>query len=121
MIIIVSLNIKLGHAVVLEADLQSLHQGNVGIGFLKKKNLTERIHTRYIAGYKVWAMEVETRHLVGIAVICREDSGWQVKGETSFGLNVVNFTITAGRKGWYVVRAYVIPNNKTTCIEWFRP
>ena len=31
---------------------------------------------------------------------------------TSFETNVVNFTITEGQKHWYVVRAYVPPNDQ---------
>ena len=33
---------------------------------------------------------------------------------TIFGSNVVSFKITAGRKLWYVVGAYVPPNNQPT-------
>ena len=30
----------------------------------------------------------------------------------NFGPNVVSFTITSGKRQWYVVRAYVPPNNQ---------
>ena len=53
----------------MEGALQELHQGNVGIGFLQEKKLTEGIHTQYISGYKVWVMDAESRHRVRITIV----------------------------------------------------
>ena len=41
-------------------------------------------------------------------------SGWKVEGAMIFGPNVVSFKITAGWKFWYVVGAYVYPNDQPT-------
>ena len=95
----------------MEAALQALHQGNIGIKFLQELKLIEGIHTRYSAGYKVWAAEADIRHRGEITLVWREETGWQVESVTVFGLNMVSFTITAGQKRWYVVGAYVTPND----------
>ena len=63
-------------------------------------------------GYKVWETEVENRHWGDITIVWIGEEGWQVKGAKIFGTNVVIFTVILGRKRWYVVRAYVPPNNQ---------
>ena len=40
-----------------------------------------------------------------------EEGGWEVEGTQSFGTKVVSFTVTLGQKRWYVIGAYVPPNN----------
>ena len=60
----------------LEAALRALQQRNVGIGVLQETNLTGGIHTRYIAGHKLWATEADSRHRGGIAIVWREEAGW---------------------------------------------
>ena len=42
-----------------------------------------------------------------------EEAGWQVEGIISFSPNVVSFLFMMGLWRWYVVRAYVPPNNVT--------
>ena len=53
----------------------------------------------------------------GVAIVWREAKGWGVEGVRSFGPNVVSFIITLGRKLWYVVGAYVLPNDLPT-VNW---
>ena len=98
----------------MEAALQALQQSNVGIGVLQEINLTKEIHTRYSAGYKVWAMEAKNGHKGGIAIICQKEAGWHVECGTGFGTNVLIFQITEGQKLWYIIGAYGTPNNQTT-------
>ena len=69
---IASLNIRSGLAGGLEAALHALQQGNVDVGVLQKTNVTKGIHTRYRAGYAVWAMQEDIRHQGGVAVAWRE-------------------------------------------------
>ena len=64
--------------------------------------LTKGIHTRYNASYKVRVLESESKHQVRFYKVWREDKGWQVRGVTRFGSNVVIFKIMVGRKQWYV-------------------
>ena len=40
--------------------------------------------------------------------------GWQVEGMVNYGPNVVSFVLIAGRRRWYVVGAYMQPNNALT-------
>ena len=41
-------------------------------------------------------------------------TGWQVEGISNYGPNVVSFLLTTGRRRWYVVGAYVPPNDAST-------
>ena len=59
---IASLNIRSGRVGGMEEALRDFHQGNVNVGVLQEAKLTRRIHTRYRAGYSVWATHVESRH-----------------------------------------------------------
>ena len=62
-------------------------------------------------GYNVWDTEVESRHRGGVAVVWIVATGWQVENTARFVPNVVNFLLTLGARRWYVMRAYVLPNN----------
>ena len=88
-----------------------LHQGNIGIGVLQEMKIPGKFHTQLSLGYRVWATEVKSWHWGGIDIAWREDGGWEVEGSRSFGLNKISFIVTSGQKCWYVVRAYVPPNN----------
>ena len=57
-------------------------------------------------------MEANIRNRGGIAIIWKEDAGFQAKGAERFRPNVISFKITAGRKLWYVVGANMPPNNQ---------
>ena len=64
-----SLNIRLEDVGGLEAALQALQKGNIGIRVLQEINITKEIHTRYSTGHKVCAMDAEIRHRVRIAIV----------------------------------------------------
>ena len=53
---------------MLEAALRALQQGNVNIGVLQEKKLTQGIHTQHGAGYDVWATEEKSQYWGGIAI-----------------------------------------------------
>ena len=55
----------------------------------------------------------------GVTIFWREAKGWGVEGVWSFGPNVFSFIITSGRKRWYSVGAYVLPNDLPTT-NWIR-
>ena len=57
------------------------------------------------------ATEADSRNQGGIVIVWREEEVWEVEGVRSFGPNVVSFTVTLVQKNWYVVGAYVPPNN----------
>ena len=106
-----SLNIRLGQAGRIEAALWALQQGNVDVSFLQEMNMTKGIHTRHGVGYDVWETETESRHQVGVSVVCRDEKGWQVEGTVNFGPSVVIFLLTLGARKWYFVGAYMPPKN----------
>ena len=93
-------------------------KGNVGIDILEETKLTGGFHTSYSASYstsyRVWAKEAESHHRVRIVIFWQEEAGCQVGCTTNYGLNVVGFTIEVGWKRWFIVRAYVPPNDQPT-------
>ena len=66
--------------------------------------LTDGMHVQQGEGYSVWSIDVEIRHLGGVALVWREDAGWQVKGNINFGTNVASFFLMLGSYIWYVIR-----------------
>ena len=108
-----TLNIRSGRAVGLEAALRAMNQVNVYVDILQETKLWDRIHARQGAGYAVWASTAESRHRGGVSVVWREDAGWQVEGIVNFGPNMESFLLMSGLWRWYVVGAYVPPNEAT--------
>ena len=51
-----------------------------------------------------------------VALVWREDVGWQVEGIINFGSNVASFLLTLGSRRWYVVGAYV-PSNDAPAVH----
>ena len=96
----------------METALWALQQGNVDVGFLQEKKLTQGIYTRNGAGYDVWETEAESWHRGGVAVVWRAPKGYQVENTASFGPDVVSLLLTSGARQWYIVGAYVLPNNR---------
>ena len=47
----------------------------------------------------------------GVAVVWRVAKGWQVENTAIFGPNVVSFLLILGERRWYIVGAYVPPND----------
>ena len=99
--------------------LRALQQRNVDVGVLWETNPTLGIHMRYGAGYTIWVTNSYSRHQGGFIVTWREKTGWQVEGIANYGPNVLSFVLTTGRRRWYVVEAYVPPNNAPTipCVD----
>ena len=114
-----SLNIWTGRAGGLETALQELQQGNVDVGLLQEKKLTQRIHKNHGVGYNVWETEAESLHREGVAVVWRAAKLWQVENTARFVPNVVILLLMSGAIKWYVVGAYVPPNDRPSvnCME----
>ena len=64
-----SLKIRLGWPGFWRQLYKHPRKSNLGIGVLQETKLTKVIYKRYISGYKVWAMEAESRHRGGITII----------------------------------------------------
>ena len=109
----------MGRSGGLETTLRALRQGNVDVGFLQEKKLTQGIHTRHDVGYGVWAAEVESRYRGRVAVFWRAAKVWKVKNTDILGPNMVSFLLTSGERRWYVVGVYMPPNDvpDVHCVE----
>ena len=46
-----------------------------------------------------------------ILTVWRVDTGWQVDGIFNFGPNMASFLLMSGSRIWYIVGAYMPPNN----------
>ena len=101
----------------MEAGLRALQQGNFNIGVLQEMKLTLGIHTRFGAGYTVGVMHTDIRHMRGVSLVGIYRAGWQVEVIFNYGLKVVSFVLTTGRQRWYVVRAYMPPNDNPTVVH----
>ena len=55
---------------------------------------------------------MESKHRGGIAIAWRWKKGWQLEGMTNYGPNAVSFMLTTESKWWYVVGAYIPPNDE---------
>ena len=105
-----TLNIRPVRAGGMEAALRTLRKGKTDVGVLQEAKLMDRIRARQEEGYSAWATKAEIGRWVGIAVVWREYSGWQVKRVVNFGPNVSSFFLTSGLRRWYVIGAYVPPH-----------
>ena len=74
--------------------------------------LSGGVYMQYNLGFKVWSTEKDIRHRGGIAIDWREVEVWKFEGATKFGQKMASFTIMSRRRRWYVVVAYVPPNNQ---------
>ena len=61
--------------------------------------------------------EAESRHRDGTVIIWREETGWQVKGTTNYGTDVVSFTIAEVWKHWFVIQEYATPRDQPD-VNW---
>ena len=111
MIRIMSLNICSGRTGGSEAILQALLQGNFRLGIPQETYPTDGIHMRYGLVCSIWSTEAERLHRGGIAVVWKEEVGWQVERTVNFGPNVVSCLLTSRARIWYVVGAYMPPDN----------
>ena len=55
--------------------------------------------------------------LGGVAVVWREDSGWQVEDSVNFRPNVARLLLTSGSRRWYVIGDYIPPNDAAAVAE----
>ena len=114
-----TLNIRSATVGGLEVALRELKQGNVDVGVLKETKFMEGVYARQGAGYTVCILEAEGRHWGVIPVVWREEAGYQVEGIVNFVPKMVSFLLTSGLQIWYVVGAYVPPNDSQDfhCVE----
>ena len=62
------------------------------------------------SGYSIWGTEAESRHQGGIDVAWQRDKGWQHGWMMNYGLNIVSFMLITRWMWWYIVGAYIPPN-----------
>lgn len=107
-------NIRNGRGGGLISALRAMERSNVDLAVLTETKLTDGIYTRESLGYRVMATNATSRHQGGVALVCRQATGWQVESEQCFGPNTVGFVLTTGRRRYSCVGTYIPPADTTT-------
>ena len=96
-----------------------MKQDNVYVGVFQETKITNGIHACHRVRYAIWATMAESRHLGLILVVWKENTGWQLEGIVNLGPNVASFLLTSGSWRWYVIVAYVPPDDAPAvyCVE----
>ena len=94
--------------------LRGMSQANMDLGILQEKKLTDGIYTRGSAGYSVIATDAPSRHCGGVALFYRSTPHFVVEGVERCGPNVLGFQVKTGERRWYIVGAYVTPEDEVT-------
>ena len=107
-------NIRNGRKGGLEAALRGMSQANMDLGILQETKLTGGIYTRGSAGYSVIATDAPIRHRGGVALFYCSTNHFVVEAVERFGPNVMGFQVATGERRWYIVGAYVAPEDEVT-------
>ena len=96
----------------MEATLRGVSQANIDLGILQETKLTDGIYTRGSAGYSVIATDAPSQHRGGVALFYRSKPHFVVEAVERFGPNVLGFQVATGERRWYIVGAYVSPEDE---------
>ena len=111
---VASWNIRSGRNGGLESACRAMDSMGVGIGVLQETKITNDIYTRSASGYAVVATNVSSARQGGVALIWKEDGGFEVEEATIAHPNVITFQLVTGEERFYVVGCYVPPSDLTT-------
>ena len=100
----------------LESELRGISQANMDLGILQETKCTDGIYTRDLAGYRVVATDVPSRHCGRVALFYRPSQLFVVEAVREYGLNVMSFEVATGARRWYIIGCYLAPND-TSRIE----
>ena len=107
-------NIRNGQKGGLEMALRGMSQANMDLGILQETKLTDGMYTRGSAGYSLIATDAPSRHRGGVALFYRSEPHFVVEAVEKFGPNVLGFQLATGARRWYIVGAYIAPEDKET-------
>ena len=107
-------NIRNGRKGGLESALRGMSQANMDLGILQETKITNGIHTRGSAGYKVIATDAPSRHRGGVALFYRPTPRFSVEAVEKCGSNVMVWQVVTGETRWYIVGAYIAPADEGT-------
>ena len=107
-------NICNGRKGGLEAALRGMSQANMDLGILQETKLTDGVYTRGSAGYNVIATDAPSRHRGGVVLFYRSTPHFVVEAVERCGPNVMGFQVASGERRWYIVGAYVAPEDEVT-------
>ena len=91
-----------------------MSQANMDLGILQETKLTDGIYTRGLEGYIVIAMNAPSRHCGGVALFYHSTPHFVVEAVERCGPKVMGFQVATGEQRWYIVGAYVAPEDEVT-------
>ena len=80
----------------------------------QETKITNGVYTRGSAGYNVIATDAPSRHRGGVALFYRSTSHFVVEAVERCGPNERVFQVATGERRWYIVGAYVAPEDELT-------
>ena len=76
--------------------------------------LTDGVYTHRSAGYNVIATDALSLHRGGVTLFYRSTPNFVVEVVERCGPNVMGFQVATGERRWYIIRAYVAPEDEVT-------
>ena len=107
-------NIRNGQKGGLEAALRGMSQANMDLGILQETKLTDAIYTRGSAGYSLIATDAPGQHHGGVALFYCSTPHFVVEAVERCGTNVMGFQVATGERRWYIIGAYIAPEDDET-------
>ena len=83
---------------------------SIALGVFHETKCTDGVYTRVSAGYRVVATDAPSRHRGGVALFYREEANFAVEEVRTYGPNVLSFEVVTGRRRWYIIGCYIVPD-----------
>ena len=84
------------------------------LGIRQENKITNGIYTRGSAGYKVIATDAPKQHRGGVALFYRLTPRFVVEAVERCRPYVMVWQVVTGAKRWYIVGAYIAPEDEVT-------
>ena len=84
------------------------------LGILQETKLADGVYTCGLSGYNVIATDALSQHRGGVTLFYRSTPHFVVEAVERYGPNVMGFQVATGAQRWYIVGAYVAPEDEVT-------
>ena len=91
-----------------------MSQANMDLGILQETKIIDGIYTRGLAGYSAIATDAPSQRRGGVALFYRSKPHFVVEAVERFGPNVLGLQVVTGERRWYIVGAYIAPEDDET-------
>ena len=84
------------------------------VGVFQETNLTARVDTQGLGGYRLVAASIPRRHFSGIILFYWDSPNFAVEMICQFGANVIMCQLATRERRWYIVKCYLTPVDGVT-------